>query len=103
MEEFHNKYATFLKYVLEVVDDCIKSVEDVKWVEERTSWGENVLSPSVTVLVNYECARNSLTNDVNVAEYRNKIVSHINKINKSYFPEKKIYVTNRNQWVIVKR
>ena len=103
MEEFHDKYATFLTYALEVVDECIMSIEDVKWVEERTSWGENVLSPSVTVLVNYECAYNSLTNKVNVDEYRNKIVNHINKINKSYFPEKKIYVTNRNQQVIVKR
>ena len=102
MEEFHNKYATFLKYVLEVVDDCIISVEDLKWVEERTSWGENVLSPSVTVLVNYECARNSLTNDVNVDEYRNKLVGHINKINKSYFPEKKIYVVRRNVFVKLK-
>ena len=103
MEEFHDKYATFLTYALEVVDECIISVEDVKWVKERTSWGETILSPSVTVLVNYECARNSLTNDVNVDEYRNRIVGHINKINKSYFPEKKIYVTKRNQWVIVKK
>jgi len=103
MEEFHDKYATFLTYALEVVDECIISVEDVKWVKERTSWGETILSPSVTVLVKYECARNSLTNDVNVDEYRNRLVSHINKINKSYFTEKNIYVTKRNQQVIVKR
>jgi len=103
MEEFHDKYVTFLTYALEVVDECIISVEDVKWVKERTSWGENVLSPSVTVLVNHKCALNNLTNDVNVDEYRNKIVDRINTINKSYFPEKKIYVTKRNQRVIVKR
>ena len=102
MEEFHNKYATFLKYVLEVVDDCIKSVKDIKWVEERTSWGETVLSPHVTVLVDFECARNSLTNLVNIEEYRNKLVGHINKINKSYFPEKKIYVVRRNVFVKLK-
>ena len=103
MEEFHKKYITFLTYALEVVDECIMSIVDVEWVEERTSWGENVLYPSVTVLVNYECAYNNLTNDVSVDEYRNKIVNHINKINKSYFPEKKIYVTKRNQRVIVKK
>ena len=103
MEEFHSKYATFLTYALEVVDDCIKSVKDIEWVEERTSWGETVLSPSVTVLVNDECARNSLTNDVNTDIYRNKLVNHIDRLNKSYFPEKKIYVTKRNQQVIVKR
>ena len=103
MEEFHKKYATFLTYALEVVDECIISTEDVKWVEERTSWGETVLSPSVTVLVNYECARNNLTNDVNTEIYRDKIVNYIDKLNKSYFPEKKIYVTKRNQQVIVKR
>lgn len=103
MEEFHKKYATFLTYALEVVDECIISIKDVKWVEERTSWGETVLSPSVTVLVNYECARNNLTNDVNTDIYRNKIVNYIDEINKSYFPEKKIYVTKRNQQVIVKR
>jgi hypothetical protein len=88
---------------LEVVDECIISIEDVKWVEEYTSWGETVLSPSVTVLVNDECARNSLTNDVNTDIYRNKLVNHIDRLNKSYFPEKKIYVTKRNQQVIVKR
>ena len=102
MDEFHKKYITFLTYALEVVD-CIISIEDVKWVEERTSWGETVLSPSVTVLVNDECARNSLTNDVNTDIYRNKLVNHIDRLNKSYFPEKKIYVTKRNQQVIVKR
>lgn len=103
MDEFHKKYITFLTYALEVVDECIISIEDVKWVEEYTSWGETVLSPSVTVLVNDECARNSLTNDVNTDIYRNKLVNHIDRLNKSYFPEKKIYVTKRNQQVIVKR
>ncbi len=103
MEEFHKKYATFLTYALEVVDECIISIKDVKWVEERTSWGETVLSPSVTVLVKYECVRNNLTNDVNTDIYRDKIVNYIDKLNKSYFPEKKIYVTKRNQQVIVKR
>jgi len=102
MEEFHNKYATFLTYALEVVDDCIKSVKDIEWVEERTSWGETVLSPHVTVLVDFECARNSLTNLVNIEEYRNKLVGHINKINKSYFPEKKIYVVRCNVFVKLK-
>ena len=47
--------------------------------------------------------RNNLTNDVNTDIYRDKIVNYIDKLNKSYFPEKKIYVTKRNQQVIVKR
>jgi len=39
---------------------------------------------------------------VNIEEYRNKLVGHINKINKSYFPEKKIYVVRRNVFVKLK-
>jgi hypothetical protein len=43
MDEFHKKYITFLTYALEVVDECIISIEDVKWVEEYTSYdGERI-------------------------------------------------------------
>jgi hypothetical protein len=102
MSEFHKRYLSFLTYALEVVDDNIKSVKNVGWVEEPTSWGETTLSPEVTVIVDYFGARNCLTNLVNIDSYRDKVVSHINKLNISYFPNKKIYVTKRNVRVIVK-